>query len=171
MPPDYAIRAARASELEVLSAIERRAAGVFREIGLAWVTEVPLLPVSMLEAGRLHDLLWVAEREGAPVGFLLASVVDGELHVEELDVDPDHQRRGIGRALVERAADEARARGLPSITLVTFRGVPWNEPFYASAGFAPIERHAMGPELTAKAELDATRMDASRRVVMRRLID
>ena len=171
MPADYAIRAARASELEALSAIERRAAELIRGVGLAWVTEVPLMPISLLEAGRLYDLLWVAEREGAPVAFLLAAVVDGELHVEELDVDPDHQRRGIGRALVERAADEARARGLRSMTLLTFRDVPWNAPFYASAGFVAIDRHAMGPELTAKAEIDATRMDASRRVVMRRSID
>jgi GNAT superfamily N-acetyltransferase len=171
MSADYAIRAARASELEALSAIERRAAELFRGVGLAWVTELPLMPISLLEAGRLYDLLWVVERGGVPVAFLLASVVDRELHIEELDVDPAHQRRGIGRALIERAAREGRARGLRSMTLLTFRDVPWNAPFYASAGFVAIDLHAMGPELTAKAEVDATRMRASSRVAMRRTLD
>lgn len=164
------IRLARASELHALSAIERRAAERFREVGLDCVAELPPVPVSLLDAGRLHDLLWVAEHHGTPVGFLLASMLDGELHIEEVDVDPAHQRRGLGRALVERACDEARARGLPAVTLLTFRDVPWNEPFYASAGFVAIEPYAMGPELTVKAEDDATRLDADRRVAMRRTL-
>lgn len=168
MLPGDRIRLARADELEALSAIERRAAAVFREVGLAYVAELPAMPISILDAGRLHDLLWVAEHEGAPIGFVLASVLDGELHIEEVDVDPSHQRRGIGRALVERACDEGRARGRPSVTLLTFRGVPWNEPFYASMGFVAIDAGAMGHELRAKADADATRLDPERRVTMRR---
>lgn len=151
-----------------MAAIERRAAERFREVGLDWVAELPPVPASILEAGRLRDSLWVAERDGAPVGFLLASVLDHELHIDELDVDPAHQRRGIGRALVEHACAVGIARGFPAVTLLTFLDVPWNAPFYARAGFIAIEPSAMGPELRAKVQTDATRLDAGRRVFMRR---
>lgn len=45
------------------------------------------------------------------------------------------QGRGIGRALLTTAANWARATGLQSLSLTTFRNVPWNAPFYASFGF------------------------------------
>lgn len=164
------IRLAHADELDALRAIERSAAARFREVGLAHVAELPPLPRTTLEVGRLNGLLFVAERDGAPIGFLLASIMDAALHVEELDVDPAHQRRGVGRALVERACDEARARGLAAVTLITFRDVPWNEPFYASAGFVALHRAALGPSLAAKVDEDATRLGSERRVAMRRMV-
>ena len=52
-------------------------------------------------------------------------------------VDPDHARRGIGRALLERCESEARARGFTRFELMgTLPGVR----LYQACGYQPRER-------------------------------
>ena len=41
---------------------------------------------------------------------------------------PAQGRRGVGHALVDEVLAWSAARGLPSVTLITFRDVPWNGP-------------------------------------------
>jgi GNAT superfamily N-acetyltransferase len=79
--------------------------------------------------------LWVVDDGGEPVAFLAARVEDRRLHIDELDVRQDRQGRGLGRRLLAHAADWARTRGLETLSLTTFRNIPWNAPFYASVGF------------------------------------
>ncbi len=69
------------------------------------------------------------------------------LHVWELAVRQDRQGRGIGRRLIARAIDQARDLELSSVTLTTFRHVPWNEPFYAKLGFDTLPVAESGPRL------------------------
>lgn len=60
-----------------------------------------------------HSLTWIgAFYRGSLVGFAHACS-DGGSHAFVLDtaVDPDYQRRGIGRALVQTLAAEAMAAG------------------------------------------------------------
>jgi hypothetical protein len=45
-------------------------------------------------------------------------------------------------------ADHARTLGLTSLTLTTFRDVPWNAPFYAKLGFEYVAE--LTPELRQK---------------------
>ena len=71
----------------------------------------------------------------------------------ELSVDLAWQGKGIGRQLIARAADHARKVGLTSLTLTTFRDVPWNAPFYAKLGFEYITE--LTPELREKREEEA----------------
>ena len=52
-----------------------------------------------------------------------------------LSVHPDYQGRGVGRALVARALDEAGRRGSPAVFL---EGDP---AFYRQAGFGPASAH------------------------------
>jgi GNAT superfamily N-acetyltransferase len=70
----------------------------------------------------------VAEKHGKIVGF--AAVVGGEL--DGLFVEPHLWGTGIGRALVEAAAREARTRGL-SLTVIAN---PSARRFYQSCGFS-----------------------------------
>ena len=74
-----------------------------------------------------------------PVGFVHVLEIDGHAHLEQLSVLPSYGRRGIGRRLVQAALSEARNRGHRTITLRTYRDVPWNAPFYASCGFTETE--------------------------------
>ncbi|MBX3485563.1 GNAT family N-acetyltransferase [Phenylobacterium sp.] len=84
-----------------------------------------------LDAGTL----WVVDDGAGPVAFLAGMVLGDRLHVDELDVRLDRQGKGFGRRLLAHAAAWARERGLRRMSLTTFRDIPWNAPFYASAGF------------------------------------
>ncbi|WP_370446193.1 GNAT family N-acetyltransferase [Cryobacterium sp. Y57] len=59
--------------------------------------------------------------------------------MEQLSVAPGDARKGWGRALVEAAKIQAQKRGYHRISLRTYADVPWNAPFYASAGFVEEE--------------------------------
>jgi len=48
-------------------------------------------------------MAWVAELEGAVVGFLVARRVANDLEILNLAVRPDARRRGIGHALIQFA--------------------------------------------------------------------
>jgi ribosomal protein S18 acetylase RimI-like enzyme len=47
----------------------------------------------------------MADEADEPAGFLMAHVVDGCLHIDQVSVDPGSARRGLGRALLEHAAE------------------------------------------------------------------
>jgi hypothetical protein len=51
---------------------------------------------------------------------------------------------------VNAVSDWARYRGLPAVTLTTFRDVPWNGPFYAKLGFRELSE--LSPGLAAMRE-------------------
>ena len=102
--------------------------------------------------------LWVALAHATPVGFALVTMLAPDLpHLEEVDVEPSHGRRGLGTALVRAVCEWAAASGFPMLTLTTFRAVPWNLPFYARLGFVEIPRELLRPELAAVVSGDAAR--------------
>ncbi|MEM8925100.1 MAG: GNAT family N-acetyltransferase [Actinomycetota bacterium] len=60
-----------------------------------------------------HSMGWVTARlDGELVGFLNV-ITDGFVHawLQDVVVDPAHQRSGIGAAMVEAAAERCRAAG------------------------------------------------------------
>jgi len=91
---------------------------------------------------------WVAEAEQQIVGFLSAELAMRDLHVWEMAVRHDWQGRGIGRQLMNAAIDYAYHNRLKSVTLTTFRVVPWNEPFYRSLRFEVVAAENMDLRLT-----------------------
>lgn len=165
----YRVRAAREADLARLPALERAAAHLFTDAGLEGDYLAETLPLEALREGLEAGFLFVAEAgDGTPVGFALARPLDGELYLVELDVHPDHGRRGLGRALVEAVLARARTAGYPSVSLVTFRDLPWNAPFYERLGFRPLARDAVGPALRAVLEDEARRgLPSERRTAMR----
>lgn len=70
-------------------------------------------------------VMFVAHRDGEVLGSVRIIADDMETHPEltpwlaTLFVAPPHRRRGIGRALIERALVEIRSIGLPAIYLFT----------------------------------------------------
>jgi GNAT superfamily N-acetyltransferase len=89
------------------------------------------------------------------IGFVTLRETSGdalELHV--MGVLPSWHRRGIGRALVERAASHARAEGYSLLHVKTLAssdpdpGYAATRAFYESAGFRPLEvlPQVWGPE-------------------------
>jgi ribosomal protein S18 acetylase RimI-like enzyme len=104
-----------------------------------------------------------------PVAYLMAGLVDGCLQIEQVTVHPGSARRGLGRALLDHAANRAAADGLPALTLTTFAQVPWNAPYYARCGFRVLDDAQITPGLRAIREREAAMgLDRWPRVCMRR---
>lgn len=145
------IRPTTLSDVAALSAIERAAAGRFRDIPeLAWLADGEVIPAEQHLDYAERGLSWLALANDQPVGFVLAEAHPSSLFIVELSVDLNWQGKGIGRQLIARVADCARKRGLTALTLTTFRDVPWNAPFYARLGFEMMTR--LTPELREKRE-------------------
>jgi GNAT superfamily N-acetyltransferase len=170
LPPGYAIRLARPSDLPMLPVIEKHAAEIFAGYGLAELFRRVLTPYAALERGQKDGLLWVAVDHGDhPVGFALACEVGINAHLDELDVDPRHGRRGLGRALVETVCDWAGRAGYPAITLTTLSHIPWNAPFYEKLGFRSLEPEALTPHLRELLQTETAHgLPAENRVAMRK---
>lgn len=87
------------------------------------------LPLDQITAGGV----FVAEDAGALVGFSAILPRDGgDTELDALFVEPDRQRRGIGRRLVEHCAKVARVGGSSALHVV---GNPHAEQFYLACGF------------------------------------
>jgi len=134
------IRPPRPEEFALLGALEDRAGERFSEIGIFLETSVPVA-----DRGELPLAVFVSG--DPPVGFVWLNLVCGQAHIEELAVLQSAGRRGLGRGLVEASCGWAEQAGYRSVTLCTYRDVPWNGPFYRSAGFVELEPDAWCADL------------------------
>jgi ribosomal protein S18 acetylase RimI-like enzyme len=164
------IRAARVTELPVLQAVDRAAGQMFAGIGMAEIAEHHWWPLPVLADRHGAGRLWVAaDQAGEPVAFLMADLVDGGLHVEQVSVHPGSARRGLGRELLDHAASLAAADSLPALTLTTFAHVPWNAPYYVRCGFRVVDDTELTPGLRAIRQRETSLgLDRWPRVCMRR---
>jgi len=92
-------------------------------------------------AGEGHHLL-LAYEDDLPVGFVSGVEVTHpdkgtEMFLYELAVDEPSRRRGIGRALVQRLADVARAAGCYGMWVVTDHDNVAARATYEGSGAAP----------------------------------
>lgn len=145
------VRPTRPGDVTALPAIERAAGERFRDYPeLAWLAEGDVISAEQHLDYAERGLSWLAVANELPVGFILAETHVSSLFIVELSVHLDWQGKGIGRRLIACVADQARKRGVASLTLTTFRDVPWNAPFYARLGFEMIT--TLTPELREKRE-------------------
>jgi len=142
--PDILIREARAADeariLELLPLIPQNA-------GLSD-------PAKRAAAQRFRESLaldvLVAEANGQAVGFLALSfvpVLSGlRALIDDMAVDPECRRQGIGAALLEAAIQRADRRGTTHLLVDTSRGDAAAREFYQACGFeaggiAPLRIH------------------------------
>lgn len=167
------VRTATPRDAALLPGIERSAAESFRAIPeLAWIAEDEVMPAEAHLPLISQGTVWIAQEEdGGAVGFLAAEGFGAELHIWEISVRGDRQSRGIGRRLLAAAEAHARGGGLAALTLTTFRGVPWNEPFYARLGYRTLDPADGHPRLAEVLGREAARgLPADRRCAMRRIL-
>jgi ribosomal protein S18 acetylase RimI-like enzyme len=107
--------------------------------------------------------------EGDPVGFAVASVWGRRVHLDELDMLPEHGCRGVGSALLRAVEKWARNSDYTEITLTTLRDVPWNAPLYSRIGFEAIPEEELDEELLRRlSDESALGLERSRRVAVRK---
>ncbi len=152
------MRAAEPVDLPVLAGVELSGEEMFAGLGIV----LPAGPATVDEAIEHGAEVWVVD--DPPVAFAAVTVLDGHPHLEQISVRADQVRKGIGGLLL---ADVVRRYG-PGLTLLTFRDVPWNGPWYLRHGFAELPEAAWGPQLREhwQAEADAGLHDLGPRVVM-----
>jgi GNAT superfamily N-acetyltransferase len=137
MPID--VRPVRPGEFALLRDVERDAGQRFRTVGLEVIADNEPTSEAFIAAIGSHGVaLCAVDDNDEPVGFVLAGRLDQALHVYELSVATVWGGQGIGRRLMSEVTDRARGLGVASLTLATFRDVPWNRPFYERLGFAEV---------------------------------
>ena len=87
------------------------------------------------------------DNNGTPIGYVTTSFYDRPptpthhrrtyLEIDQIAVDPAHRRKGLAHALVERARDEARARGTDRVHLASWTFNEGAHAFFRSEGFEP----------------------------------
>jgi len=156
--PGWTIRKARPEDLAYLGAIEAAGDAQFPPGRFPGEPGSDNVPVAELERGRSCGLLWVAIAEDSrPCAFQYVREEGMHLHLRQIVVHPDHQRRGIGRALIAELEAEARRRGIAILTLTTFADIAWNAPVYRRLGFRVLsgEELASPESMYLSAELAA----------------
>jgi ribosomal protein S18 acetylase RimI-like enzyme len=85
----------------------------------------------------------IAELDGRVVGCLRWQIGEGgDLHVRRLAVTPELQRRGIGRALMTWAEEEAKRRGCGGVFVGARLEVPRNVAFYRALGYEAVRERS-----------------------------
>ena len=153
--PTIRVRRGEFADIPFLRPIERAATLRFRDheaFAAFWALDFS----PALFAGQIaNGSLWVATlpdhgtapASEEPVGFAFTTVIDGVAHLDEIDVHPEASGLGVGSALLERVADEARSMGFPALTLSTLEDVPWNAPYYGRRGFRILAPEELTPGL------------------------
>lgn len=121
----WVIRKATPSDLDAIKSI---ADAHRRELGF-------VLRPALAESIEREEML-VAENHQGLMGFVeYHHRQDEQTTLYHIVVAPDHRRQGIGRQLIERLADEARAAGKEFIVLKCPATLPAND-FYACTGWS-----------------------------------
>ena len=133
---DFELRLAAAEEApEVAALVDRAYAGYIERMGRK--------PGPMLDdyAVLIGDgLVRVLCRDGRICGVLVLIERDDHLLLDNVAVDPDAQGLGLGRRLVEAAAEVARNLGYTTIRLYTHETMVENIGIYEHLGFAVTHR-------------------------------
>lgn len=140
----YSICYAENHHLPALNEIELAAATLFPPESLPEFIFADCIPLKVMEAAKNEQLLWVAvqHHEGLqehPVGYVMVQIVDGLALVAQMDVHPQHGRKGLGSALLTHAIQHMQEKGFVALYLTTFSNIPWNAPFYENFGFVSMD--------------------------------
>jgi GNAT superfamily N-acetyltransferase len=87
---------------------------------------------------------WVGQDGTEIVGVLIQYETEIGFYIDTVAALPDKQGKGVGRALLIAAENEARRRGYTSIYLCTNSKMTENQVFYPRIGYVEYERKHEG---------------------------
>lgn len=126
-PPPLHARAMRTTDLDAVLAIEEQC------YSHPWTRGNF---IDSLAAGCRAELF--EDDAGRAVAYLVALAGVGETHLLNLSVQPQMQRRGYGRMMLERLAAQARARGDRALWLEVRAGNEAARRLYRKAGMVEV---------------------------------
>ena len=130
------IRLAREVDVAEVQALVRAAYAPYLD-------RLPMVPVPLsadygtLVSAQACRVAATAERI---VGLLVLWPRGDHLLIENLAVHPEAQRRGVGRLLLDRAEQEARAAAIDTVRLYTNAQMTENLGYYARHGYEETSR-------------------------------
>ena len=134
----HIIRKTQRADISALQDVERSASQLFKSVPkYEWIAEAEVMRFEDHTVFVDQGLSWTAEDNTSKMvtGFILAELHQNDLYIVELSVRQSHQKRGIGSMLLQTVLDEAVRLKAQSITLTTFKHIPWNAPYYSRLGF------------------------------------
>lgn len=84
--------------------------------------------------------VWLAEEEMRIVGAIVQYETEIGFYIDTVAALPSKQGKGVGRALLTFAEEEARRRGYNSIYLCTNSKMTENQVLYSRIGYVEYER-------------------------------
>lgn len=155
---DYRIRPMRPQEIARLAAVDRAADSLFLDSdvpeAVAMVDGPPASPADFRDMLETCHVMVACAGDDRAVGFAASQVLQSDLYLRLLAVDPGHTRRGLGSALVAQTAAHGRCVGAARCALSTFRQIPFNQPFYERLGFRELPLAAAPSALVARFEAE-----------------
>ena len=131
-----AIRRADAAEAAAVAALVERAYA-------PWVAVIGRRPAPMDDdygARCAAGQAFILERDGARTAVIVLEDAADHLWLDNLAVDPRWQGKGLGRALLDFAEEEARRRGFAEVRLLTHQKMLSNIALYGRLGYVETGR-------------------------------
>jgi ribosomal-protein-alanine N-acetyltransferase len=130
----FTVRQSAPFDLPAILAIERA-----NETAAHWTEDAYRVLWGDPDANRIG---FVAEADGKALGFIIGHEIAGEWELENLAVAPGSQRKGIGRALVQRLIAVVEGRHAARLVLEVRESNVAAGALYQSEGFEQIGRRA-----------------------------
>ena len=134
--PEIIVRAARGEDVHE---IKKCVDDAFRK----YIARIGKPPAAMLFDYSDYineDKVWVAEYQGDLCGMLVLFPDEEGFYLDTIAVNSSYQGRGVGRALLQFAEQEALRRGFSSIYLCTNVKMTENQILYPKIGYVEYER-------------------------------
>jgi ribosomal protein S18 acetylase RimI-like enzyme len=149
------LRPATPHDLAALHAIERSATELYYEAGFARTAIDPRSPADVRLLLKYTTVLLACDGDDA-IGYVSYHARGPFLHLEEIAVRRDRQRRGCGLALAQQYLAAAQADPQCShLSLLTFVEARWAVNLYTRLGFQFLAPDADLPQLGLLRELVA----------------
>jgi len=114
----------------------------FDDLDAVYNLETALFPNPWPKSFFQHDLMsgdsvgLVAEQEGQLIGYAMATLTGDGFHVTNIAIDRQHQRRGLGRELMNQLEALATAKGSRYVFLEVRTNNNAAIRFYEKLGYA-----------------------------------
>ena len=126
--PDMQIRPARPTDIPSILVLEKQASSAAH-----WPES---FYSGIFEAGAGDRVLFVAEEEDLPRGFVVARIISDECELENIVVAEKGRQRGVGSKLIRALMNTARERKVMRIFLEVRQSDASARALYEKCGFA-----------------------------------